>query len=209
MMDYTTIQRVKQEMHIKSGSSIDDGLLSLLVTAASRAWDRKCTGTLDVDAENYFMSGSVVGERLEAQIDHLGQEIIVYPHKPIISSVSSFTFQARIIDTSYTVAASRIEAMGPRVVAYPESLALDFPSKCRVTISYVGGIGADTASLPADMQEAVAILAARFYREAETGLADQIGVAELGSMIYTKAWPVRVTDLLHVYKRVVGWRHVA
>jgi hypothetical protein len=59
------------------------------------------------------------------------------------------------------------------------------------------------------MQEMVAILAARFYREAETGLSDQMGVAEMAQMAYTKAWPVRVTDQMGPYIRRVGWRHVA
>jgi hypothetical protein len=59
------------------------------------------------------------------------------------------------------------------------------------------------------MVEAVTILTARFYREAETGLGDAIGIAELSEMVYTKAWPIRVTDLLTVYKRKAGWRYVA
>jgi hypothetical protein len=206
-MDYTSVARVKQELHIISGSSVDDALLGTLVTAASRAWDRKCTGV--VDAQNYFITGSAVNEVLEGQIDYLGQSILVYPHKPIITSVSSFSFQARIIDPVYTVDPSRIDIRGPSVRAYPSNLALDFPSKCKVTISYTGGIGDDISNLPDDMVEAVSILAARFYREAETGLTDQMGVAELATMVYTKAWPIRVTDLLSVYQRHVGWRHTA
>ena len=60
------------------------------------------------------------------------------------------------------------------------------------------------------MVEAVSILAARFYREAETGLSDQMGVAELTTMVYTKAWPIRCEKLMNeTYKRRVGWRHTA
>lgn len=207
MSEYTTIARVKEEMHIKSGSSVDDGLLTLLVTAASRAWDRKCTGV--VDAEDYFISGSVTNERLSGQINYNGKSIICYPHKPIITSVSSFTYQATIVDEVKTVAVTRIECDGPKVVAYPEDMPEDFPARCRVTISYVGGLATSGSGLPADMIEAVTILAARFYREAETGLADQIGVAELGTNIYTKAWPIRVNDLAQIYMRRVGWRYTA
>lgn len=206
-MDYTTIERVKSEMHIKSGSSTDDGLLSLLVTAASRAWDAKCTGV--VDGENYFASGSVVGERIVGQVGRFGDSIICYPHKPIITSISSFSYQERVIDSSYTIDIDRIDIMGPKVTAYPSSYQYDFPNRCMVTISYVGGLGASGSALPADMQEAVAILAARFYREAETGLADQIGVAEMGMNIYTKAWPVRVLETAKIYERKVGWRYVS
>ena len=206
-MDYTTLERVKQEMHIQSGSSVDDGLITLLVTAASRAWDRICTGVPDSD--NYFATEDVVGEKLTGQIDYQGESIICYPHKPIINSVASFSYQNTIISKAYTVTGSRIECSGGRVIAYPNSIPWEFPRKCRVTISYNGGLGVSGSSLPADMQEVVAILVARFYREAETGLADQIGVAELAQMVYTRAYPVRVVNTAEFYKRRVGWRFVA
>lgn len=207
MSDYTTTTRVKQEIHSISGSSVDDPLLELLVTAASRAWDRLCTGT--PEAIDYFISGSVVGEVLKGQVDYTGGMILCYPHKPVITSVQSFAYQENVVKTSYSVDVSRVEVDGPVVRAYPSSMPLAFPSQCRVTISYVGGLGATYADLPADLQEAVAILAIRFYREAETGLADQMGVAELGQLMYTKALPVRVQEIMQVYKRNVGWRHVA
>ena len=194
-------------MHIVSGSSVDDDLLGLLITSASRTWDRLCTGV--PDALDYFKTEDVVNERLTGQIDYLGGAIICYPHKPIINSVASFSYQNRIIDEVHTVSGSRVEAYGGRVTAYPDSSPTSFPRACRVTISYNGGLGATTDALPADMQEAVTILVARFYREAETGLADAIGVAELSQMIYTKAIPVRVANIAEIYKRRVGWRNVA
>jgi hypothetical protein len=194
-------------MHIVSGSSVDDTLLGTLITAASRAWDRMCTGV--PDASDYFISGSVVDEALEGQIDYQGKSIICYPHKPIITSVQSFKYRKTIIDTEYSVDAGRVDPVGPRVTAFPSSMAEDFPSKCKVKISYVGGLGATVTDLPDDMVEAVTILVARFYREAETGLADQMGVAELGTMVYTKAWPIRVQETMKLYQRTVGWRHVS
>ena len=206
-MDYTSVTFCKQELHATSGSSMDDGLLGTLVTAASRAWDRKCTGV--PDALNYFASGSAADEVLTGQIDYLGESIICYPHKPIITSVSAFSYQANIIGTEYTVDPSRIDIRGPKVIAYPSGIPMNFPAKCRIKISYTGGLGATLSDLPEDMVEAVTILALRFYREAESGLMDQMGVAELATMVYTKAWPIRVTDLLQIYKRRVGWRYCA
>lgn len=208
-MDYTSVTRLKQELHIVSGSSADEALLALCVSSASRAWDRMCTGA--PEAVNYFMTEDVAGEVLEGQANYLGDCIICCPHKVIVNSVASFSYQQRIIDSVYTVDPSRIEIAGYTVKAYPSGMAIDFPGKCRVTISYNGGItsGSSVTSLPEDMQEAVTILAARFYREAETGLGDQIGVAELTTMVYTKAIPVRVQELLQYYKRRAGWRHVA
>jgi len=206
-MDYTTVARVKQEIHAVSGSSVDDGLLGLCVTAASRGWDRFCTGV--PDAVDYFKTDDVVDEKLTGQIDYLGKRIICYPHKPIINSVSAFSYQYTVVDEVHTVPVARIEAIGPRVDAFPESLPSEFPRNCRITISYNGGLGTAITDLPEDMQEAVAILAVRFYREAETGLTDQIGVAELSTLVYTKALPVRVAHLIEYYRRRVGWRHVS
>ncbi len=208
-MDYTSRDRVIQEMHsvLASGSSVDDNLIDTLITAASRAWDRKCTGV--PDSENYFASGSVSGEILVGQVSSDGTKIICYPHKPIVDSVSSFSFQANITQTAYTVDPTRIEVYGPRVTAYPSSMPLNCPSKCRVNINYVGGLGASLSDLPEDLVEAVTILAIRFYRETETGLADQVAIAELGQNIYTKAWPIRVQETAEFYRRKVGWRNVA
>lgn len=208
-MDYTTRDLVIQEMHsvLASGSSVDDTLIDTLITAASRAWDRKCTGV--PDAIDYFVSGSVSGEVLVGQISSDGTKILCYPHKPIIDSVSSFSFQENITKTAYTVDPTRIEVYGPRVTAYPANLSLNFPSKCRVTIGYVGGLGASVTDLPPDMVEAVTLLAIRFYKESETGLADQMAIAELAQNIYTKAWPIRVQETAEFYRRKVGWRNVA
>jgi hypothetical protein len=222
-MDYTTVERVKQEIH--ATLSYDDALLGKLVTAASRAFDRKCTGV--PDAVDYFKLETVVGEVLKGQVDWQGSNILCYPHKPIITSVTAFSFSERIIDTVTVVDVLRIEADGPQVRVYPTTFGAGhiayYPSarwgtypiggggisKVRITMSYIGGLGATTADLPEDLQEMVAILAARFYREAETGLTDQMGVAELGIMAYTKAWPIRVVDQMGPYIRRVGWRHVA
>ena len=203
-IDYTTVQRVKDEIHAKA--TADDALLALLVTAASRAWDRKCTGV--VDAHNYFATETIVGEQLSGQIDRKGT-IYCYPNKPIITSVSAFTYQETPVDQVNTVDAARCFARGPKVLAYPTNLYLFAPSQCEVTISYIGGLGAATADMPADMQELVTIIAARFYREAEGNLADTIGVAELSTMVYTKAWPVRVVEQMQPFVRKAGWRHAS
>lgn len=207
-MDYTTIEKVKQEIHAVSGSSVDDALLATMVTTASRAWDRICT--MVPDAVDYFALEDVTDETLTGQVDWQGQCIHCFPHKPIVNSVASFSYQASIVDTLYTVDPSRIDIRGGHVIAYPSTMQLNnFPSKCRITISYNGGLAVSGSGMPYDMQEAVTLLAIRFYREAETGVTDQIGVAELSTMIYTKAIPARVSALAEFYKRRAGWRYVA
>lgn len=206
-MDYTTVNRVKAEMHVQSETSVDDTLLLQCVQAASKMFDRMCTGV--PDSSDYFLLEDIESERLTGLIDYSGQRIICYPHKPVITSVTAFSYQKTIIDTLYAVDVARVEAVGPRVDAYPSSLPDEYPINCRVTISYRGGLAETTAELPEDLQEAVSTLAVRLYREAETGLGDQIGVAELSTLVYTKSLPVRVGHILEYYRRKVGWRHVA
>ena len=205
-MDYTTLPIVKEMLHNDTTVTVDDNLLSRYITAASRAWDRKCTGTRDPSSDNYFELADVAGENLEGQISYDGK-VCCYPHKPLINTIASFAFRKNITTTLYTVDPTRIEVMGNKVIAYPSSIPLEYPSKCRVAISYNGGFETSGSLMPAEMIDAVSILTIRFYREAESGLTDQIGVAELATMIYTIAWPRRVTDLLELYVRRCGWYH--
>lgn len=203
-MDYTTLARVKAEL--RTAQATDDGLLSSFITAASRAVDRKCTGA--VDAVDYFKL-ETVSDVLSGQVDYMGFSILCYPHKPIITACTSFAFQANITTELVTIETSRIECDGPQLKAYPRSLSVDFPSRVRCTATYTGGLAASGSALPDDLQEVVSLLAIRFYREAESGLNDAIGVAELSQLIYTKAWPTRVTEQIQPFMRRVGWRHVS
>ena len=241
-MDYTSLARVKAEIHGKATG--DDALLSLLITAASRAFDRKCTGV--PDAVDYFKLEAITGESLVGQIDNEGK-VICYPHKPIVLTCSSFSYRINPVSDSDVVDAARVWCDGPKVTAYPATYPSGYPylrgpafpyswgsqpSKCQVTISYTGGLGncvsdADamvtplscatggayvaptlTTGLPPDLVELVTLLAARYYREAEGSLSDVIGVAELSTLVYTKAWPIRLVEQMQPFMRKVGWRHV-
>ncbi len=203
-MDYTTLERVKQELKISETN--DDVLLSAIITSASRAIDRRCTGVADVSAHNYFMLEAVTNEKLSGLVNQDG-EIICYPHKPQIDSIQAFSYRKNIVEPEYTLDVSRVSSEGMKVVAYPLILPEDCPGSCKVTISYTGGFSGSTAGLPEDLQEICALLAIRFYREAETGMSDAIGVAEIGQLVYTKAWPQRVVDQLDTYIRRQGWRY--
>ena len=210
-MDYTSLTKVKLMLHSQtsgsSGSSLDDTLLStVVIPAASRAWDRKVTKAKDGSAVNYFLLEAILNEELEGQITADGK-VCCFPHKSEVQSVQAFSYQASIIQPVHTVDPSRIKVRSGKVIAYPNTLSLQAPDKCDVTISYTGGSGSTVDDLPDDMVDAVTLLAIRFYREAETGLGDQIGVAELATIIYTKAWPIRCMDLLDVFLRRTGWNH--
>ena len=207
-MDYCTIARVKSELHVKSGSTVDDALLAKLITDASRAMDKKATGV--PYADDYFKLETVTNEQLLGQVNYDGKFILVAPHKPLVTSVTAFAYQEDPTTTLYTVAAPIVSRIaGPVVKVYPTNLSLCSPSACDVTISYTGGLGATVDDLPEDLQELAALLTIRYYREVETGLGDQMGVAELASLTYTKAWPIRLSEQFNVYCRKVGWHHLA
>jgi len=209
-MDYTDIATVKSYIQSTSGSTSPvESLLTTVITAASRAIDRHCTGV--PDAIDYFKYESITNEHLEGQVDNNGN-ILCYPHKPIVDAVTAFSYYSYTggpASGSYAVLPASIVADGPAVLVYPTTMALTPPTKVRITISYSGGSGSSLTALPADLVDAATVLAVRFYREAETGMSDAIGIAELGTMTYTKAWPVRVTEDLQPFKRIVGWHHVS
>jgi hypothetical protein len=209
-MDYTTLQQVHYAMHSQTTAVVDDGLLSTLITAASRVVDHMCTGVSDGSSDNYFQTAVVTGEVLNAQVNSDGN-VVCYPHKPIVQSVQSFVYYKDITQTMNAVATNLIDINGIKVTAYPTNMNLNYPCKCRVTISYTGGLSGSTAGLPLDLIDLTTMLAIRFYREEESGLTDSIGVAELGQntpLIYTKSFPVRFERQIEPYIRRVGWRYV-
>jgi hypothetical protein len=199
-MDYTSPERVKAHLHI--AESTDDALLATLVTAASRAIDRKCTQSTAPEAENYFALETVSEELLRAQVDGSGV-LKCWPHKPTLASVSSLTYRRTPLEIWTTVATDRIMTVGAQVQAWPTATV--HPDRYYVRLSYTGGYATAVEQLPADLVEAATVLASRYYREAETGLNDALGIAEIGQMVYTKALPVRVVDMLQPFIRKVPW----
>ncbi len=201
-MDYTTLARVKAEA-IKTELTTDDALLALLITSASRAIDKKCTGVSYSDCEDYFKLEAVSNELTRGQLSSNGS-VLCAPRKPEIVSISAFSYKLVYNEDWITVNADYLEPDGQFARAH---LGLSYyPQNVWIKISYTGGLGETVSDLPADLVEIATILCARFYKEAETGLNDTIGVAELATLIYTKAWPIRVLEMLEPFKRVVGWR---
>lgn len=190
MTDYASLSAVKAALG--SSETTDDSLLAALITQASRAIDRHCAGFANSD--NYFANAIMTDEVLPALVSADGV-LFCWPRKPNVESVSALAYRfdpreawrsvnaAYAIVDGYTVSAGVSERRG----------------KTQVKISYIGGF----ASLPDDLVNAAVLLAVRFYKEIKSGLTDSIGVAELGTLQYTKAMPVRVMEMLRHYKRMV------
>jgi hypothetical protein len=197
-MDYTDLTRVKQAMD--SQESTADAVLSDYITRASRLIDRLVVGIPGVN--DYFKQETITGELLHnGVIDYAGR-LTVYPHKPIISTVSALSYRYAL---SHAYTAADIAS----VVAEMESVlyegCLSYSERIYVLISYTGGFSTTVAGLPADVIELGTLMAVRLYKEARSGLGDSIGVAELGTLTYTKALPSRAREIIALYARTAPW----
>ncbi|MCB0207712.1 MAG: hypothetical protein KDJ52_00190 [Anaerolineae bacterium] len=197
-MDYTSVDLIKGELRI--GKATDDDLLTRLATAASRAFDRYCTGA-KTGSDNYFELATVTDELITGVVNQDGS-IVCWPRKADVSDVSSFSYRTSPRESWLAAELDYVEFDKGVVTAWE---SLSSRQAQRVKITYTGGLADDINNLPADLVEVVTVLAARFYREAEAGLADMIGVADVGMLIYSKALPLRVVKMAEPYRRVVRW----
>ncbi len=196
-MDYTTTANVKTSFGIVETG--DDALIASMVTRASRAIDRMCAGAATA-SDNYLMLETITDEMPKAIVDGRGR-LVVYPHKPVITGVTALAYRFHPREAWQTVDAADIIINDTRVIAWT---ALD-RQPVEVRITYAGGLAASPDALPADIIEAATVLAGRYYKEAQAGVTDVVGVAELGVLKYAKATPVRVERLLRPYRRVLPW----
>jgi hypothetical protein len=65
------------------------------------------------------------------------------------------------------------------------------------TVVYKGGY----SPLPDDITWAVTVIAARMYKERDSGYSDTIGSQEMGTLTYKKALPADVVAVVNRYKR--------
>ena len=199
-MDYTTVARVKEAIRIKENA--DDTYLAKLVTAASRYTDKWCAKSQR--AADYFKLEWVADEECRAQVDQRGM-ILAWPRKNVIVSASTMQYRTTPIGEWTDVPAERIvvEASGYTVEGWTYIIAK--PRTLFVRVTYLGGMAAIVDDVSPDLMEAVTLLAARMYREDESGLTDAMGIAELGTLQYTKALPERYVANVEKYLRPVPY----
>lgn len=199
-MDYTTLALVKAAMD--STETFQDSMLSYYITAASRMIDNLCTSQPDV--QDYFKLETITDEVLtNAVVDYAGI-LTVFPHKPRITSITSLAYRFSMRDSWQNADLNWAMAVG-EMVRWEGSL----PSGTSplVKISYSGGLAATVDALPKSFTDLATMLVVRFFKEARTGYGDSIGVAELGTLKYTEAFPVRLIESLQVgeWARMAPW----
>lgn len=198
-MNYTTVARVKAELRI--AETTDDALIADQVARASRIVDQLCTGAPDSD--DYFTLGDVT-ELLCGLISSSGH-ILCYPHRVVINSVTSFHYRINPFDTWHTVEVPYLTIKPSRSSVMAWTTMSGFYDTAQVQICYNGGLASSVDNLPSDVIDAATILAARLYREGESGLSDAVGISEFGVITYSKAFPARLLRMIQSYSRVVPW----
>jgi hypothetical protein len=197
-MDYTTLANVKAALG--ATASGDDALVGQMITQASRVIDRLCSGSMDSDD---YLKSETVSDEIVSGIAGANGNILCLPKKPSVTAVSAAAYRYGPLDQWTIVPVDRITFKNYAVTLWAGLGGL-YGKVQQVKISYTGGLGAAVANLPADITNAADLLSVRFYREIKSNLTDSIGVAELGTLQYTKAFPTRVLEMLKPYRRIVA-----
>lgn len=138
-----------------------------------------------------------VTEAKEAYIDNDGY-LIVPLSKPLValSDITSVTFQPTPLDPAQTVDLTKAWVENGNVLrAVP---VVSSPNRRGMaSASYTGGFN----PLPDDLVLAVTMLAARLYKERDSGYSDVVGSADTGIMQYKKALPADVNAVVQRYRR--------
>jgi hypothetical protein len=179
----------------------DDTVIAEAITEASRAIDRDVTNS-DNGSDNYFLSETKTLETFTGNVTKNG-DLLVYLHKPLVTSITAFFWRYRGDQPWIPADLSRIT--WDDYVATWWGGCLQRGNSVLVQVTYAGGYATSSSGLPGDIQRAATVLAARYYKEGSAGLSDLIGVAELGTVQYTKAVPLEVKDILSPYERPTPW----
>ena len=199
-MDYTTRALVKAAMD--STETYQDTVIDWYVTAASRAIDNLCTSQPGV--ADYFKLEAITDEILtNAVVDSAGI-LTCFPHKPRIASIESLSYRFSMRDSWQNANLNWAMSLG-EMVKWEGNLPSG--SEPLVKISYTGGLAVTVDALPKSFVDLATMLVVRFFKEARTGYGDSIGVAELGTLKYTEAFPVRLIETLQIgeWTRMSPW----
>lgn len=204
-MDYTSLAYLKKELRIESTNVADDSYLTTLIGQASRVVDLLATNGVP-NVTDYFTLATVVDEPFgrSAVVDVNGN-LSLWPHKAVVNSVAGINYRWSPLGNWQPFESNRI-------LTSPDSGKVEVwtswgtrPGRLFGQISYSGGYGPAVTDLPPMVVRLTTLLAGRFYREGEGGLNDVMGVAELGTLVYTKALPQEFKYLIGLIARPVPW----
>lgn len=180
----------------------DDSVQAQAITHASRAIDRLVTQSDAPTALDYFLQAALTDELHDGVVTK-HHNILVFAHKPSVTAVAAFAYRQSPRDPWTAVESTALTVSGYKITAWIGTPMPREPVMIKAT--YTGGLATTSTGLPADLQRAAIVLAARYYKEMRSGLGDVIGMPQTGELIYTKAVPTEVLQLLAPYTRPIPW----
>jgi hypothetical protein len=178
--------------HVLGAPVVNATIVAPYPGIASRAWDRWTYNKAGFGYEAWT-------DTKEGNITNHGT-IVVALSKPLVvlSDVTSATFQPSPAAPAATVNLAHawikddfiLEAMAPGSFFSRQGMAV---------VTYSGGYN----PIPDDIANAATVIAARMYKERDSGYADVIGNADTGILEYKKAIPSDVLALVQAYRRWV------
>lgn len=177
--------------HVAGAPVVNGTVANLYVSAASR-W---------FDSQTYVHSGFAYESVTDTKDGYFNPQtgiITVSLTKPLVSlsDVTNATFQGSIWDSVDTLDLSHARIRDDYILEVGASV--NYADRRGVaSVSYKGGY----QTIPDDIQLACTMMAARFYKERDSGYADVVGSAETGIFQYKKAAPADVMAIVETYRR--------
>lgn len=176
--------------HVQDSPVIDGTLVENYVSAASRWFDSLTFTPAGFGFESYT-------DEKESYVTNQGY-IVIPLSKPVVklSDITSVTFQSTPIVPADTLNLTKARIRNSCVLEIvPSNLYCERSGIA--TVNYSGGFN----PIPDDISLAVTMLAARLYKERDSGYSDVIGSAETGIFQYKKALPADVNAIVQRYRR--------
>lgn len=119
-----------------------------------------------------------------------------------VTAVSAFSWVCRPTDDATVVATDQLVFRDFVIEAYPPDVpAWNSAKRLLVAVTYTAGYA--TAAMPSDIVRAATVMAARLWKEGESGFSDVVGSPDLGALLYKKGVPPDVAAMLMPWRRIV------
>ncbi|MFT8930021.1 MAG: hypothetical protein ABF969_11865 [Sporolactobacillus sp.] len=143
-----------------------------------------------------------IQETHRVKVDRNGDLTFSVNRTPV-SAVQAISYQGMPFEDVYNIAPERAWFEDGSYIVHVLT-GWDVPStpfvRAKVTVTYTGGYTPET--MPADIKRSTAMLAARLWKEKDSGYSDVIGNTDFGILQYTQAAPKDVLAMLQRHKRV-------
>ncbi|MCO7177019.1 hypothetical protein ACFP7A_01225 [Sporolactobacillus kofuensis] len=194
---YITLQDPLSAAHGAGTILLDATLFPDVVEAASRLVD-----DLTLTPAEGWTYESVSAETHKVKADKNG-DLTFSLNKTPVNAIQAISYQGMPFDDVYNIAPERAWFDDGSYIIHVFT-GRDVPSlpltMAKVTVTYTGGYTPDT--MPADIKRSTAMLAARLWKEKDSGYSDVIGNTDFGILQYTQAAPKDVLAMLQRHKRV-------